>query len=122
MDMITRRTSTTNLIPVTIPDAQEEKKFEEEFIAAGMSLKPELFTDKTTLLKNVQFRYQKFYIVKDKFVLNELANNIVKEVKYDALSYNEGIMVQLTQFSPIKLYGVERNMETNVFEVVSYSV
>lgn len=120
--MITRRTSTTNLIPVTIPDAQEEKKFEEEFIAAGMSLKPELFTDKATLLKNVQFRYQKFYIVKDKFVLNELANNIVKEVKYDALSYNEGIMVQLTQYSPIKLYGVERNMETNVFEVVSYSV
>lgn len=71
-----------------------------------MKLHPTYFADKETLLKNVQFRYQKFFIEKDKFVLSSLSNSVVSEVKYDALGYNEGIMVQLTQFSPVKLYGV----------------
>ena len=123
MNLISQRTSSANVIPVDSTDATEKAEFEDEFITKAMSMDAENFTDKTTLLANVQFRYQKFFVEKDKFVLTELDDSTnIREVKYDALGYSEGLMVQLTQYSPVKLYGIEKNMETDVFEIISYSL
>ena len=119
--MIENRTTSDNIIPVFIDNATEEAVFVDHFISKAMTLKPDIFTDKTALTNNVLLRYQRFYVEKSALKIQETDSkgNIV-EVSYDELGYKEGLMVKIPNKYPEVVYGIEKDMETSEYAIILY--